>query len=119
MKSFIADIKKRSIQRRLKNPKYKVLLQNIKTFNDYKKRKKISLNEKKRWAEYLAEKKMLDANEKYIKQISGDEDENTQNNKNDLLLDEAVHILADYISLVDSSKIALEQEEIRQNYLTS
>jgi carboxyl-terminal processing protease len=111
MKSFIADIKKRSIQRRLKNPKYKLLLQNIKTFNDYKKRKKISLNEKKRWAEYLAEKKMLDANEKYIKQISGDEDENTQNNKNDLLLDEAVHILADYISLVDSSKIALSKKK--------
>jgi hypothetical protein len=54
---------------------------------------------------------MLDANEKYIKQISGDEDENTQNNKNDLLLDEAVHILADYISLVDSSKIALSKKK--------
>ena len=111
VKTFIADIKKRSIQRRLKNPKYKILLQNIKTFNDYKKRKKISLNEKKRWAEYLAEKKMLDANEKYIKQISDDEGDEKKNTKNDLLLDEAVHILADYIFLKDSSKIALSKKK--------
>ena len=111
METFIADIKKRSIQRRLKNPKYKILLQNIKTFNDYKKRKKISLNEKKRWAEYLAEKKMLDANEKYIKQISDDEADEKQSTKNDLLLDEAVHILADYIFLKDNSKIALNKKK--------
>jgi len=111
LKAFIKDLKKRSIQRRLKNPKYKILLQNIKTFNDYKKRKKISLNEKKRWTEYLAEKKMLDANEKYIKQISDDDSEEEQKNKNDLLLDEAVHILSDYIYLKDSSKIALNKKK--------
>ena len=108
--TVIPDIKKRSIARRLKNPKYKILLQNIKTFNDYKKRKTISLNEKKRWTEYLAEKKMLDANEKYIKQISGEEDDDKKK-KTDLLLDEAVQIMADYIFLIDGSKVALNKKK--------
>ena len=107
LKTFLSDIKKRSIKRRLNNPKYTILLKNIKTFNDYKKRKSISLNEKKRWAQYLTEKKMLDANEKYIKQISGNEDDDEKKGKTDLLLDEAVQILADYIYLKDSSKVAL------------
>ncbi|MFA6715245.1 MAG: carboxy terminal-processing peptidase, partial [Victivallaceae bacterium] len=109
----IASINKRSLERRLKNPKYEILLKNIKKFNDYKKRKEISLNEKKRWAEYLAEKKMLEANEKYIKQISGDEeDEDDGGKKADILLDEAVEILADYIDLKNSSKkIALGKKK--------
>ena len=111
LETVIADIKKRSVARRMKNPKYKILLQNIKKFNDYKKRKKISLNEKKRWAEYLAEKKMLDANEKYIKQISGEEDGDNKKKKTDLLLDEAVQILTDYIFLVDGSKVAMNKKK--------
>jgi carboxyl-terminal processing protease len=104
------DIKKRSVERRLKNPKYKILLQNIKTFNDYKKRKTISLNEKKRWTEYLAEKKMLDANEKYIKQISS-EDSDEKKEKADLLLDESIKILIDYIYLKDNLKVALGKKK--------
>lgn len=111
LKIVLNDIKKRSVQRRLKNPKYKILLQNIKTFNDYKKRKNISLNEKKRWTEYLAEKKMLDANEKYIKQISNEDSDNDKKEKTDLLLDEAVKILSDYIYLTDNSKIALNKKK--------
>jgi carboxyl-terminal processing protease len=109
----IAVIGKRSAERRLKDPKYKVLLQNIKRFDDYKLRKEISLNEKKRWAEYLAEKKMLDANEKYIKQISGEEgDKEEGDKKSDMLLDEAVEILADYIDLKNSSKkVALTKKQ--------
>ncbi len=108
--TVIDDIKERSVARRLKNPKYKILLQNIKKFNEYRKRKNISLNEKKRWAEYLAEKKMLEANEKYIKQISGEDDEEKKE-KTDLLLDESVKILADYIYLKDNSKVALTKKK--------
>ena len=108
---ILNDIKKLSVQRRLKNPKYKILLQNIKVFNDYKKRKNISLNEKKRWAEYLAEKKMLDANEKYIKQISNEDSGGEKKGQTDLLLDEAVKILSDYIYLTDNSKIALNKKK--------
>ena len=115
MKETIDELKKRSIARRQINPKYKVLLQNIKTFNDYKKRKSISLNEKKRWAEYLAEKKMLDANEKYIKQISDDDEgdnDNGKDAKSDLLLDEAINILVDYIDHEDLCKrIALSKKK--------
>jgi len=109
--TVLDDIKKRSKERLSKNPKYKVLLDNIKKFNDYKKRKKLSLNEKKRWAEYLAEKKMLDANEKYIKQISGEEGDAEKKGKTDILLDEAVKILSDYIELKDSSKVAISKQK--------
>ena len=109
--TVLDDIKKRSNERLGKNPKYKVLLDNIKKFNDYKKRKELSLNEKKRWAEYLAEKKMLDANEKYIKQISGEEGDAEKKGKTDILLDEAVKILSDYIELKDSSKVAISKQK--------
>ncbi|MDD5698718.1 MAG: carboxy terminal-processing peptidase [Victivallaceae bacterium] len=111
LQAVIEDIKKRSAARRFKNPKYKMLLQNIKIFNEYKQRKTISLNEKKRWAEYLAEKKMLDANEKYLKQIS-DEDDRRGDKKSDLLLDEAVNIMADYIDLKNmGNKVVLNKKK--------
>ena len=110
LETFLDDLKKRSLARRLKNPKYKILLQNIKKFNNYKKRKKISLNEKKRWSEYLVEKKMLDANEKYIKQLSGEDGNEEKDVKKDILLNEAVKILSDYISLKANSKVALNKK---------
>ena len=109
--TVLDDIKKRSKERLSKNPKYKVLLDNIKKFNDYKKRKKLSLNEKKRWAEYLAEKKMLDANEKYIKRISGEEGAAEKKEKTDILLDESVKILSDYIELKDNSKVVVSKQK--------
>ena len=112
LNKIVNQIKKLSVARRQKNPKYKILLQNIQKFNDYKKRKKISLNEKKRWAEYLAEKKMLEANEKYIKQISGEDekgDKKDEDKKSDLLLDEAVDIMADYIDFKkNAAKVAMK-----------
>ena len=109
--TVLDDIKKRSNERLGKNPKYKVLLDNIKKFNDYKKRKELSLNEKKRWAEYLAEKKMLDANEKYIKRISGEEGAAEKKEKTDILLDESVKILSDYIELKDNSKVVVSKQK--------
>ena len=109
LETVLDNIKKRSAARRLQNPKYKVLLKNIKKFNDYKKRKSISLNEKKRWMEYLAEKKMLDANEKYIKQISDDPNDGKKG-KTDLLLNEAVKILVDYIALINNPQMALKKK---------
>jgi carboxyl-terminal processing protease len=113
---FVSVLKKRSKERRIKDPKYKILLQNIKTFDDYKKRKTISLNEKKRWAEYLNEKKMLDANEEYLKKISGEEngEANAEENKtSDLLLDEALKILVDYIDLkkTELDKVVLNKKK--------
>lgn len=112
LQTIIDDLKKRSVKRRLKDPKYKILLQNIKKFIDYKKRKEISLNEKKRWLEYLAEKKMLDANEKYIKQISGSEETSKDKKSSDLLLDEALNILLDYINFKEiCKKVALNKKK--------
>lgn len=112
LKKIVSRIKELSVSRRRENPKYKILLKNIDKFNEYKKRKEISLNEKKRWAEYLAEKKMLEANEKYIKQISGEEgegDKKDENKKSDLLLNEAVKIMADYIDLKKTTaKVAMK-----------
>jgi hypothetical protein len=112
----ISVLKKLSEERRDKDPKYKILLKNIKTFDDYKKRKAISLNEKKRWAEYLDEKKMLDANEEYIKKISGEnktEEEKEKEKESDLLLDEALKILVDYIDVkkTELDKVALNKKK--------
>ncbi|MDD5727610.1 MAG: carboxy terminal-processing peptidase [Victivallales bacterium] len=111
MQLLLKDIEKRSLARRDKDPRYKILLQNIEKFNAYRKRREISLNEKKRWAEYLSEKKILEVNEKYIRQISGDdEQEDDKTGKSDLLLDEAVDIMADYIELKkETPKVALDK----------
>jgi carboxyl-terminal processing protease len=72
---FVRETKRRSADRLKTNPEFKVLKKNIQLFNKYKKRTQISLNEKKRWAEYLEEKKILDANQKFMKNISGNDDD--------------------------------------------
>ena len=75
------------------------------------------MNEKKRWAEYLAEKKMLDANEKYIKQISSETSGGEKKEKTDLLLDEAVKIFIRLYLSHRQFKNSTKQEKI--SYLTS
>jgi carboxyl-terminal processing protease len=95
---FVRETKRRSADRLKTNPEFKVLKKNIQLFNKYKKRTQISLNEKKRWAEYLEEKKILDANQKFMKNISGNDDD-TKEKDSDFYIDESINILKDYVDL--------------------
>ncbi|QSH42319.1 carboxy terminal-processing peptidase [Lentisphaerota bacterium ZTH] len=102
--SEIKTVKEWSKERLSKSPEYKVLLKNLKMFNKYKKRKEISLNEKERWGEYLQEKKMRDANEKYLSQLTDTADDDKKDKDKDFYLNEAIHILTDYIDVKKNKK---------------
>jgi carboxyl-terminal processing protease len=93
---FVREAKRRSADRLKQNPEFKVLKKNIQLFNKYKKRTQISLNEKKRWAEYLEEKKILEANQKFMKNISGNDD-GAKEKDSDFYIDESINILRDYV----------------------
>ena len=64
----------------------------ISTYCRYRDRKKISLNETKRYKEYLAEAEVEKEAERLVAQ---EEDDKTQKTA-DVVLDEAAHIAADY-----------------------
>ncbi|MCP4100828.1 MAG: PDZ domain-containing protein [Lentisphaerae bacterium] len=104
--SELKTVKEWSKERLDKSPEYKVLLKNLKMFNKYKKRKEISLNEKDRWSEYLHEKKMRDANEKFLNQISDATAEEDKDKDKDFYLNESIHILTDYIDIRRNKKPA-------------
>ncbi len=87
-------LEKASLARRSKNSKYKLRERDLQTFRDYQKRKHVSLNENKRWSEYLAEKKLQDEQKKLV-----DEDREKDDKIQDLLLDESILIMRDYIDM--------------------
>lgn len=75
-----------------KSTRLKVLNETIKNYRKYKERKTVSLNEKYRLSEYLKEKKMVDEQEKLLKQGTGSDKKSW-----DLCLDESTQIMRDYI----------------------
>lgn len=94
----IAELKKLSAKRIAADPAYQALLRRITQFRDIRQRKNISLNEKKRWAEYMKEKQVADEVEALENGVAGNEkSENTKNN--DPVLKEAVNIAADLFGM--------------------
>jgi carboxyl-terminal processing protease len=92
LKTTAQKLNAASSARREKNAKFKLRQRDLKIFRDYRKRKQVSLNENKRWEEYLAEKKLQEEQKKLLRDDS-DKKEKTK----DLLLDESLLIMRDYI----------------------
>ena len=90
-------MKKNSAARIKNDVKYKVLKENIDLFNKYKDRTTVSLNEEKRWAEYLKEKKVFDEQEKLLPQEERSDSKKEKPEETDFLIDESINILYDYI----------------------
>lgn len=89
-----AELLKKISQKRIDNtPAYQAHLKRIANYRAHKNRTKISLSEKKRWAEYRNEKELEETTEQLTAQ---DADSRKKARLNDPVLTEAVHITADY-----------------------
>ncbi len=93
----LPDLKKNSAVRIKNDVKYKQLKENIDLFNKYKDRTTVSLNEEKRWAEYLKEKSVLEEQEKLLPQEEKSDSKKEKQEETDFLIDESINILYDYI----------------------
>jgi carboxyl-terminal processing protease len=100
--SIIPELKKKSLERQKKDKEFEILKKDIATYDKVRKKKKISLNEEKRWKEYQEEKKLLDERKKLMNLDDEDSKKNkdAKKDEDDLYLDESKRILTDYISLI-------------------
>ena len=99
LQSLLPELKKRSEERRASDPAFQAYEKQVQEFKRLVDRKSISLNEETRFAEYLAEKEIEEETEKLNQTASvGDSTDKEEENK-DLLLDEAINILVDFIDL--------------------
>ncbi len=96
---LLPELKRASEKRIAADPEYQKLLKNIDYFRQNKDRKKISLNEQKRYAEYLRNKEAAAA----VEEESGEEPETLADRRkkwrHDAVLQEAERIAADYAAL--------------------
>lgn len=103
---ILNELKQKSEKRRNESADFKLLLKDIERFDRIRKNKKISLNEAKRWTEYLDEKKLLEQQETLMKLEEGDsETKDKKTEKKDIFLDEAVNILSDMIFISASKSL--------------
>ena len=92
-------LRERSERRIQNNPEFTILKKDIEAFRKIRDRKTISLNLKKRWQEYLAEKKLHDEQEKLMRLDTDAAPDASKKEIKDLYLDETLNVVADYISL--------------------
>ena len=108
----IPELKKRSTERRNENKSFQKLSRAIKLFQKIKEKKVVSLNEKKRWKEYLEEKKLNEEqkalfkldNVKLLKRMEGKKSTEDTKDFKDIFLDEGIAILADSIAIQKERK---------------
>ena len=86
----IAALKAKSAARIAADGKYQAFIKQIGLYRSFRDRKKLSLNEETRYAEYLREKQIAEEAEKLV-----EESPSGKNSSADVVLNEAVHIAAD------------------------
>jgi carboxyl-terminal processing protease len=95
----IEDLRARSIARRADSPAFQALQERLDVYRRFRDRKTISLNEEQRWQSYLDEKRMLDDQLRMIRIDENGEDlPGTDKNQEDIILDESLAILIDFLS---------------------
>ena len=99
LSNLIPVLRERSERRIQNNPEFTMLRKDIEAFRKIRDRKTISLNLKKRWQEYLAEKKLHDEQEKLMRLDMDAVPDASKKEIKDLYLDETLNVVADYISL--------------------
>jgi carboxyl-terminal processing protease len=97
----IVLLKEQSKQRISSNQDYIKHQRQIDVFRRYRNRKELSLNEEKRFKEYLDEAELEEEAERIANQ---DGDDKKKRASSDVVLDEAVNIAADYAGLFNSKK---------------
>jgi len=92
----VAKLKTESEERVKADPEFVAFRKKLDAFDRYKDRKTISLNEESRWKEYNEEKQLQEEADKIDDDASANKD---GKKKNDIILDEATHIAADFADL--------------------
>ena len=90
---IVAELAKRSKERIAKDKFFDMIQKEQAVYEKYRKENKRSLNEKERYKEYFAEKKLQDENRKSF------DDKKNKNSEKDGVLKEAVNIAADFAEL--------------------
>lgn len=85
--------------RRDKDPDFKESDKMIQLYEKMKNRKKVSLNQKKRWKQYIEDKKIIDQ-QTAILETENSDDENKK--EKDIFMKEAVNIMCDWLKESDS-----------------
>lgn len=109
MAELLPALKNQSLSRQQENPKFTLLKKDIESFNRIRKNKTVSLNEKKRWAEYTKEKKIQEEQTRLMKldedSIEEKTNKSSRKEEEDLYMDEGINILSDYLNMVSEAKI--------------
>jgi carboxyl-terminal processing protease len=102
LSTIIPKLQKQSLERRKKDKEFDLLKKDIETYDKLRKKKKISLNEEKRWTEFQKEKKLLEERKKLMKLENEDskKEKDSKKDENDLYLDETKKIMSDYIDIL-------------------
>jgi carboxyl-terminal processing protease len=111
IEKLLHELKKNSEARIKLDPSYKALKDSIELFNKYKDRQYVSLNESKRWAEYIDEKKSFDDQEKVLardERLESRKGKDDKKDETDFLIDESINILADYNRLIKKNTLAVK-----------
>ena len=93
----IEALKKASVERRAADPKFKERKEMIARYKETLDRKENSLNEEKRWKEYLEDKKIFDRQAALMKKES-DDDAKDKKRENDLTFQEGLNIMKDWLA---------------------
>ncbi|OGV45577.1 MAG: hypothetical protein A2017_12240 [Lentisphaerae bacterium GWF2_44_16] len=108
MAELLPELRKHSLSRQQENPKFALLKKDIESFDRIRKNKTVSLNEKKRWADYTKEKKIQDEQSKLMKldedSIEEKANKSSKKDEEDLYMDEGLNILADYLNMLSEAK---------------
>ncbi len=108
LQALIPELRKRSEERRKSNSEFQLLEKNIAKFDESKNRKTVSLNEEKRWKEYLKDKELLDQQDALIKMDEpeqGKDKDRKKKNKRDIYLEESALILGDLSEMLAGSAL--------------
>ncbi len=93
------QLRQASDARRAKDPKFQERKKMIVMYKKILDRKEQSLNESKRWQEYLADKKIFDKQAAMMKKEK--DDDSIDKTKNDITLNESVKIMQDWLESLD------------------
>jgi len=96
---LIPEIKKRTKLRQDTDKKFQILRDNIALFKEIRDRKRVTLNEAKRWARYERESKLIEQQNILLKADDDDKDKKEKKPEEDLYLNESIRIICDMIEL--------------------
>ena len=111
--NVVPDLQKKLAERISVDPKWAMMKKNIDLYMKYSKQNEISLNEEKRYQEYLDERKVLEESRKNLGRMKldleedgevGKDDDQSHRYDNDQIMQETLRVTIDYLAALNNSK---------------